>query len=209
MKSLSTITIFAILAVISQAQMSFNLNGATYQINAGYYSLSIPVTGGVSPFSYSFQAYPATWIQVGNNLNIPALSTSPGGTWAIKVIVTDALGNKLQRSLVVKISNGGDPLLGDYPYDQTFSFSTSGAVTSVPTNSVIVASTSSSSSTSSGYTSSSLPSSSGSSFGSASSASGVLPLQVSGTGANVALPTDTQLDLLINTGDIVSIKQTI
>jgi len=143
MKSLAILTILALLTTFSLAQMSFNLNLATYQINAGYYSLSIPVIGGVAPFTYAFQTYPATWIQVGNNLNIPTLQTNPGGTWAIKVIVTDALGNKLLRSLVIKISNGGDPLLGDYPYDQTFTFSSSGALTIVPTNSVIVASSSS------------------------------------------------------------------
>jgi len=92
----------------------------------------------VPPYSYTFQAYPDTWLQSGKNINIPLVETNPGGTWAIKAIVTDALGNKLQRSLVIKISNGGNPLIGDYPYDQTFSFSSTGAVTSLPTNAAIV-----------------------------------------------------------------------
>lgn len=109
---------------------------------------------------------------------------------------------------MVKVSNGGDPLIGDYPYDQTFTFSSTGAVTSIPTNSAIVGYGSSSSSTS---TSSSSSSSSGSGLGvgSTTSTAGVIPLQNSGTGSNVKLPTSTELDTLINAGDIVAIKQTV
>jgi hypothetical protein len=191
--------------------MSFNLASATYQASSGFYSLNVPVAGGVSPYTYNFQAYPLSWLQIGNNINIPTIESNPGGTWAIKVIVTDALGNKLQRSLVIKISNGGDPLIGDYPYDQTFSFSSSGAVTSIPTNTAIVNPSSnigsSSSSSGSSTLSISSPSSSSTSLGSvsnlvnsvgsSSSTAGVIALQASGTGSNVRLATSSQLDSLI------------
>ena len=122
MKNLSSCLLLALLVVLGSTQMSFNLNGATYEVSSGFYSLFIPVTGAVDPVSYTFQAFPITWTQVGNRINIPVAQTNPGGMWAIKVIVTDALGNRLQRSLVIKVSNGGDPLIGDYPYDQTFTF---------------------------------------------------------------------------------------
>jgi len=206
MKQATLFLVLLSLAVLGHSQMSFNLGAATYQVTSGgYYSLSVPVTGGISPYSYLYQAYPATWIQVGNNINIPLIQTNPGGTWAIKVIVTDALNNKLQRSLVVKISNGGDPLIGDYPYDQTFTFSSTGAVTSIPTNSAIVSSSSSSSSSYSSSSSSSSSSNPGVGF--TTSTAGVIPLQASGIGSNTNLPTSGQLDNLINSGDIVAIKQ--
>ena len=49
----------------------------------------------------------------------------------------------------------------------------------------------------------------GASFGSTSSTAGTIALQASGTGVNVALPTNAQLDVLINSGDVVKIRQTI
>lgn len=116
MKQATALLLLLSLAIMAHSQMTFNLGGATYQVSSGYYSLNVPVTGGVSPFTYTYQAFPLTWLQNGNSINIPLIETNPGGTWAIKVIVTDALGNRLQRSLVIKISNGGDPLIGDYPY---------------------------------------------------------------------------------------------
>lgn len=45
--------------------------------------------------------------------------------------------------------------------------------------------------------------------GTATSTVGVIPLQASGTGVNMKLPTSSQLDALINGGDIVGIKQTV
>ena len=128
--------------------------------------------------------------------------------WALKCVVTDALGNRLQRSLVIKISNGGDPLIGDYPYDQTFTFSQDGAVLSIPTNTAIVTSSTHQKTTTS-TSSSSSNFDNGASFGSASSTTGAIALQASGTGVNVALPTNAQLDVLINSGDVVKIRQTI
>ena len=128
--------------------------------------------------------------------------------WAIKVIVTDVLGNRLQRSLVIKVSNGGDPLIGDYSYDQTFNFDANGAIVSIPTNTAIITS-STRQRTSSSQSSSSGSLNNGASFGSASSTTGVIAMQASGTGVNVALPTSSQLDVLISSGDIVKIRQTI
>lgn len=209
----TTLLVALTLLAVAYAQMAFNLNGATYQLASGYYSLNVPVTGGASPYSYNFQAYPSTWLQNGNNINIPLIETNPGGTWAVKVIVTDALGNRLQRSLVIRVSNGGDPLIGDYPYDQTFSFSSTGAVTTTATNSAIVNLSTGASSSSSTASLGTIPNFSTSStslgLGSSSSTAGVIPLQGSGTGSNVRLPSSSQLDGLINSGDIVAIKQTI
>lgn len=230
MKSFTLVLLCAVLAALAQSQMTFNLNGASYQIVSGYYSLQIPVNGGVPPLTYNFQAFPSTWLQSGNNINIPSAESITGGTWAIKVIVTDALGNRLRRSLVIKISNGGDPLIGDYSYDQTFTFTSEGQITSIPTSTAIV----SSSSTSSTFSSSSFSSSSGSSgssgsgssgsagssglgsagssgigFGSASSTTGVVNLQASGTGISTSLPSNSELDTIINSGDIVTIRLTI
>jgi len=116
--------------------------------------------------------------------------------WAVKVIVTDALGNKLQRSLVIKVSNGGDPLIGDYAYEQTFSFNSNGQIVSLPVSTAIVtSSTSSTSSSTSSQTSQSISlgssSNNGASFGSASSTTGVISLQTSGTGVNTELPTNS------------------
>lgn len=73
MKQTTVLALLLALAVVSRAQLSFNLASAAYQINNGYYSLSVPVNGGVSPFSYSYQAFPTTWLQVGNNINIPLI----------------------------------------------------------------------------------------------------------------------------------------
>ena len=109
--------------------------------------------------------------------------------------------------MVIKISNGGDPLIGDYPYDQTFTFNQDGAIVSIPTNTAIITSSTSQKTTSSQSSTSSL--NNGASFGSASSTTGAIALQASGTGVNVALPTNAQLDMLINTGDVVKIRQTI
>lgn len=215
MRTLTFFLFCVAFVTVAHTQMSFNLNGATYQIASGYYSLQIPVTGGVPPLTYNYQAFPSTWLQSGNNLNIPTAESFTGGTWAIKVIVTDALGNRLRRSLVIKISNGGDPLIGDYSYDQTFTFSSSGQITSIPTSTAIASSSSSSSSSfSSSSSSSSSISSSGSissgiGLGSGSSTTGVVNLQASGTGVNTALPSNSELDTIINSGDIVSIKLTI
>jgi hypothetical protein len=180
------LTLLAVVSFLASAQMSFNLNAATYQVQNGFYALYIPTRGGVSPATYNYQAYPATWQQSGNSLLIPVLQTNPGSIWALKVIVTDALGNKLQRSLVIKISNGGDPLIGDYSYDQTFTFSSSGAITSIPTSTSIV--TSSTTTNTSTESSSSSSSANGASFGSTSSATGVITLQASGTGVSTTLP---------------------
>ena len=163
----------------------------------------------MAPNSYSYQVHPVTWVQVGNSINIPVAETNPGGMWAIKVIVTDALGNKLQRSLVIKISNGGDPLIGDYPYDQTFTFDGNGAIVSIPTSTAIVTSSTTQKTTSSSSSTSTSNLNNGASFGSASSTTGTIALQASGTGVNVALPTSAQLDVLINSGDVVKIRQTI
>ena len=71
MKSLNLFLVFALAVSLASAQMSFNLNGATYEVTGGYYSLHIPVIGGVQPMTYNYQAYPTTWIQVGNKLSIP------------------------------------------------------------------------------------------------------------------------------------------
>lgn len=204
MRYLSVFVVLA-LAFSVQAQMSFDLNNANYQAVSGFWQLAVPVIGGVNPVTYSYQALPATWMQSGNILNIPVAATSLGGTWGIKVIVSDALGNSLRRSLLIKIS-GGAIYIGDYPYDQSFTFSSSGAATSSPTSSTILSTpTASSFSTSS---SSSIVSNSNS-FGSPSSTAGVISLQTSGTGSNTALPTSSQLDILINSGDMVSITQTV
>lgn len=138
MKNINLFLICALLGAVAFGQMTLNLTGATYEVGSGFYSLSIPVSGGVPPYTYNFQALPSTWVQVGSKLNIPSIETVPGGTWALKVIVTDSLGNKLKRSVIVKISSGGDPLLGDYSYDQTFSFSSSGQVTSIPTTTAMI-----------------------------------------------------------------------
>jgi hypothetical protein len=218
MEKVNFLAILALLTVLGSSQMAFRLSGATYEVAGGYYSLNIPVSGGVPPLTYTFQAYPATWTQTGNRISIPTIETNPGGMWAVKVIVTDALGNKLQRSLVIKVSNGGDPLIGDYSYEQTFTFSSSGQIVSLPVSTAIVtSSTSSTSSQTSSSSSSSLSSSSssggsasnGASFGSTSSTTGVISLQASGTGVNTDLPSNSQLDTLINSADVVAIRQTI
>lgn len=72
MKNLSILVVFAVLAALAHSQMTFNLNGATYEVVSGYYSLYIPVVGGVDPLTYNFQAYPSTWLQSGNKINIPS-----------------------------------------------------------------------------------------------------------------------------------------
>ena len=194
------------LALSVQTQMSFDLNNANYQAVSGFWQLTVPVIGGVNPLTYSYQALPATWIQSGNILNIPVAATALGGTWGIKVIVSDALGNSLRRSLLIKIS-GGAIYIGDYPYDQTFTFSSSGAATVSPSSSTILSSPTTTSSFSTSSSSSIV--SNANTFGNPSSTAGVISLQASGTGSNTALPTSAQLDILINSGDMVSITQTV
>jgi len=205
MKYLSTLLILVLSISAVQSQMTFDLNSANYQVVSGFWELNVPVNGGVPPLTYSYQALPGTWLQNGNTLNIPLTATAIGGTWAVKVIVTDALNNKLQRTILIKIS-GGAIYLGDYSYDQTFTFTSTGA-TSIPSSSTVI--TSAVSSSSSTVSSSSGSSNSATSFGSTPSTAGVIPLQSSSPGQNTPLPTSSQLDSLINSGDIVSITQTV
>jgi predicted nucleic acid-binding Zn-ribbon protein len=206
MRNLSLFLLLALALTAAHAQMSFDLNSASYQSVSGFWDLFIPVTGGVNPLAYNYQSLPATWLQAGNNLEIPTAATSLGGTWAVKVIVSDALGNSLQRSLLIKIS-GGAIYIGDYPYSQVFTFTSSGAATVSPASSTLLTSSTSSSSTSSASNSAS--SSVVNSFGSTPSTAGVISLQSAGTGSNTALPTDAQLDAIINSGDSVTITQTV
>lgn len=205
MKNLSFIAVLALTITLASSQMSFDLNSASYQSISGFWDLSIPVIGGVNPLTYSFQSLPATWMQSGNNLLIPTTATSMGGTWAVKVIVTDALKNSLQRSLLIKIS-GGAIYIGDYPYSQTFTFTASGAATVSPASSTLLTTSSPSSSSS---TSSSSVVTNTNTFGNPTSTTGVINLQAAGTGSNTALPTYSQLDVIINSGDSVTIAQTI
>jgi hypothetical protein len=109
-----SVLIVLVLAISVQSQMSFDLNNANYQAVSGFWQLVVPVIGGVNPLTYSYQALPATWMQSDNILNIPVAATALGGTWGIKVVVSDALGNSLRRSLLIKIS-GGAIYIGDYP----------------------------------------------------------------------------------------------
>jgi hypothetical protein len=206
MKNLSILVVLALAITATHAQMSFDLNSASYQTVSGFWQLGIPVVGGVNPLSYNYQSLPATWLQSGNNLMIPTAATSLGGTWAVKAIVTDSLGNSLQRSLLIKIS-GGAIYIGDYPYSQTFTFSASGAATVSPSSSTLL--TSSTSAPLSTSSSSSIVNSNVNIFGNPTSTAGVISLQSSGTGSNTALPTNAQLDTLINSGDSVSITQTV
>ena len=53
MKILNFCLFLALITSLASAQMSFNLNGATYQVTGGFYSLFIPVTGGVAPNTYT------------------------------------------------------------------------------------------------------------------------------------------------------------
>ncbi len=208
MKNLSLLVLLALAVTLCRADLTFDLNSASYQSVSGFWDLRIPVTGGINPLTYSYQTLPATWIQSGNNLQIPTAATAMGGTWAIKVIVTDALGNQLQRSLLIKIS-GGAIYIGDYPYNQIFTFSASGAATVSPTSSTFLT-TSTSTSSSSGSASNSIVSNNNvNTFGNPSSTTGVISLQAQGTGSNTALPTSSQLDVIINSGDIVTITQTV
>jgi len=117
MRQPTTLLLLLSLAVLAHAQLTLNLPAATYQITNTYYSLRVPVTGGTPPLTYSFQAYPASWLTQGNTISIPLIEANSGGTWALKVVVKDALGSQLQRSLVIKIINGGDALIGEYPYN--------------------------------------------------------------------------------------------
>jgi hypothetical protein len=134
-----SVLIVLVLAISVQSQMSFDLNNANYQAVSGFWQLVVPVIGGVNPLTYSYQALPASWMQSDNILNIPVAATALGGTWGIKVVVSDALGNSLRRSLLIKIT-GGAIYIGDYPYDQTFTFSSSGAATVSPRSSTILSS---------------------------------------------------------------------
>ena len=206
MKNLSLLLTLALAVTLAHGQMSFDLNSASYQSVSGFWDLSIPVTGGVNPLSYAYQSLPATWLQNGNNIQIPTAATSLGGTWAVKVIVSDALGNQLQRSLLIKIS-GGAIYIGDYPYNQIFTFSASGAATVAPSASTLLT-TSTTSSSSSGTVSTSTVNNVNT-FGNPSSTAGVITLQAQGTGSNTALPTNSQLDTIINSGDSVTITQTV
>ena len=206
MKNLSFIAVLALTITLATSQLSFDLNSASYQSVSGFWDLSIPVLGGVNPLTYSFQSLPAAWMQSGNSLLIPTTATSMGGTWAVKVIVTDALKNSLQRSLLIKIS-GGAIYIGDYPYSQTFTFTASGAATVSPASSTLL--TTSSAPAGSSSTSSSSVVTNTNTFGNPSSTTGVINLQAAGTGSNTALPTYSQLDVVINSGDSVTIAQTI
>lgn len=202
MKTINLPIILALVIVVTHSQMSFNISAANYQVISGYWQLTIPVSGGVQPCTYNFQTIPATWIQNGNHLNIPLPATTVGGTWATKIIVTDALSNSLQRSLLINI-NGGSIYIGDFPYNQTFNYSPTGAVTATPSTTTISTTSSGSSSSSS---SSSAPNVN--TFGNPTSVAGVIPLKSQGPGVNVVLPTSDQLDALINSGDVVTITQT-
>lgn len=145
MKHLGLLVLLALSVTICHAELTFDLNSASYQSVSGFWDLTIPVTGGINPLTYSYQTLPATWIQNGNNLGIPTAAATIGGTWAIKVIVSDALGNQLQRSLLIKIS-GGAIYIGDYPYNQIFTFSASGAATVSPSSSTFLTTSTASSS---------------------------------------------------------------
>ena len=131
MKSI-TVALLAVLIALGTAQIRFDLNSAFYEDIDGYWSLNIPVDGAAAPVTYSYQTLPAGWIQVGNTLRIPTAAALVGGTWAVKVSVTDSLGISYRRSILVRI-DGGSVFLGSYPYDQTFTFSETGAATVTPT----------------------------------------------------------------------------
>ena len=49
MKQASTLLVFALIACIAHAHLEFDLNGASYEIQGGFYSLFVPVVGGVDP----------------------------------------------------------------------------------------------------------------------------------------------------------------
>lgn len=206
MRNLRFFAVLALTLTLAYSQMSFDLNSASYQSVGGFWDLNIPVKGGVSPLRYNFQELPSLWYQQDNNLQIPSAFATVGGTRAIKVIVSDGLGNTLRRSLLIKIS-GGSIYIGDYPYDQTFSFTDSGQATVSPSSSTFLTSSITRDTQSSTVSDSVVGDAN--SFGKFSSTAGVTNLQVSGKGANTALPTDSQLDTLINSGDSVSITQTV
>ena len=200
-----TLALLAVLLAVGSAQIRFDLNSASYEIAGGYWSLNVPVTGAVLPAEYSYFTLPAGWIQVGNSLRIP--SALAGGTFQVIVSVTDASGNTYRRRLLIRI-DGASIFLGDFDPNQILSFSDSGAVTTSASSSAVLNSASSSSviSTQSGATS---LGSNANSFGNPSSTAGVITLESSNPGINKPLPTAAQLDALINSGDIVSITQTI
>jgi hypothetical protein len=175
MKNIGLLVLLALTATLCRADLGFDLNSASYQSVSGFWDLSIPVTGGINPLTYSYQTLPTTWIQSGNNLEIPTIATAAGGTWAIKVIVSDALGNQLQRSLLIKIS-GGAIYIGDYPYNQTFTFSASGAATVSPASSTFLT-TSTPTYSSSGSASNSVVRDQTNTFGNPSSTAGVISLR--------------------------------
>lgn len=203
MKNLVFLAILALTFTLTTSQMTFDLNSANYQSISGYWQLSVPVIGGVNPLTYSYQSLPVTWSQTGNTLLIPTTATQIGGTWSVQVIVTDALGNSLKRALLIKIS-GGAIYIGDYPYNQIFTFTTNGAATTSPSSSTLLTT-----STAPIISTTSSNSVVANTFGNPSSTAGVISLQASGTGANTALPTDVQLDVIINSGDSVAITQTV
>lgn len=143
MKNLVILALLALTLTLANSQLSFDLNSASYQSISGYWQLNVPVIGGVSPLTYSYQSLPSTWSQTGNTLLIPTTATQLGGTWPVKVIITDALGNSLQRTLLIKIS-GGAIYIGDYPYNQIFTFTSNGAATTSPSSSTLLTTASSS-----------------------------------------------------------------
>lgn len=195
MRNPTPICLLALLIAVSLAQMSFDVNSASYQVVSGYWAVNVPVIGAIPPLVYNYQTLPAGWAQAQNTLQIPQAAAVLGGSWNLKVIVTDALQNKLQRTLVVKISEGAI-FLGDYAYD--FLFASVSSTPPAPASNKITTQYSSSSSTNSAT-----------SFGATPSTAGVISLQTSSPGANTPLPTSGQLDSLINSGDVVSIAQTV
>lgn len=112
------LVMFCVWAV--SAQMSLNLNGANYQVASGYWLVTVPIFGGIPPYTVVYQSFPAGWSQNGNALAVPVAAANAGGSWAVRLVANDATQNKLQRTLFVKI-NEGAIFLGDYPFEQVFS----------------------------------------------------------------------------------------
>ena len=122
MKSLLRIVVLMIISMMVASQLSIDLNGASYIVKEGFWHVDIPIKGGASPYIYTYQSYLSSWKQVGNLILIPAAAAEIGGEWVLRLIVTDALRNRLQRTILIKILGGG-VYLGDYNYDQIVNLS--------------------------------------------------------------------------------------
>jgi len=183
------ILVFVSILLIPTFCISFDINNAKYKRGTDFWTVDIPLLNYTSSYLIAFESLPTGWTMSGNSLLIPTAVTKYDGNYPLKVSVQGAAGILLRRTLLFKVSGSG-LYLGDYPYDYTFQ--TAGSTLQSP------------STLQGNFTGAYIQNGEGvTSLAINSSISGSLRTQYSN------LPSDSDLDKIIDSADIVLITKTI